>query len=180
MSAGEKGAGPAPTSSPTDPAALRHTLGTFATGVTVLTVGGANPHGMTANAFTALSLDPPLVLVCVQRSAVMHEALERTGRFGISVLAAGQEDIARHFASSRRPLGAAQFGGTPCVHGSCCGAPLIAAAAAHLECELWRSYDGGDHTIFIGRLVSMAGTDDDVLVFLRGRFGRLEPELVRG
>jgi flavin reductase len=164
-----------------DTTLLRRTFGAFATGVTVVSVGGDNPHGMTANSFTAVSLDPPLVLVCVGRTAIMHEALHRTGRFGISVLSAEQEHVARHFASSRRPLGIQQFHITDCRPGPLCGAPLITGAAAHFECELWRTYDGGDHTIFIGRLLSMTnGSDRDVLVFQRGKFGRMERETPGG
>jgi flavin reductase len=161
-----------------DPTLLRRTFGSFATGVTVVTVGGQEPHGMTANSFTAVSLDPPLILVCVERNAIMHDALLRTGTFGVSVLGAGQEEVARHFASSRRPLGAEQFRMTECRTGELCGAPLIADAVAHFECELWRTYDGGDHTIFLGGLLALAGsTDDDALVFLRGRFGSLQRQL---
>ncbi|MEU3457588.1 flavin reductase family protein [Micromonospora sp. NPDC006766] len=159
-----------------DTALLRRTFGSFATGVTVVTTGGDEPHGMTANSFTAVSLVPPLVLVCVDRNANMHSAMVRAGAFGVSVLSAGQERVARHFAG-RRPMGAAEFTGTDCLSGAWCGAPLIAGAAAHFECELWRTYDGGDHTIFVGRLLSMAGSsDEDVLIFLRGQFGRLESD----
>ena len=169
---GSVAAAPAPA---LDTTLLRRTLGAFATGVTVVSVGGPNPHGMTANSFTAVSLDPPLVLVCVGRTAFMHEALQSTGRFGISVLSAEQEHVARHFANSRRPLGMQQFHVIDCRLGALCGAPLITGAAAHFECELWRAYDGGDHTIFIGRLLSMTNSNDrDVLVFERGRYGRLE------
>jgi flavin reductase (DIM6/NTAB) family NADH-FMN oxidoreductase RutF len=164
-----------------DTTLLRRTLGAFATGVTVVSVGGATPHGMTANSFTAVSLDPPLVLVCVVRTAYMHEALQSTGRFGISVLSAEQEHVARHFANSRRPLGSQQFHVIDSRLGPLCGAPLISGAAANFECELWRTYDGGDHTIFIGRLLSMTnGNDRDVLVFERGKFGRLERESLGG
>ena len=153
---------------------LRQTLGTFATGVTVVTVGGGQPRGMTANSFTAVSLEPPLVLFCVERNAIMHDALLHAGTFGISVLSAGQEEVARYFAS-RRPLGADQFRSTDVRVGTRCGAPLIEGAAAQFECELWRTYDGGDHTIFVGRLLELAGTAaEDVLIFLRGRFGRLD------
>jgi flavin reductase (DIM6/NTAB) family NADH-FMN oxidoreductase RutF len=155
-----------------DTAQVRHTLGAFCTGVTVVTVGGEQPRGMTANSFTAVSLDPPLVLVCVARDAHMHEALRRADAFAISVLNADQEEVARYFAG-RRPAGAEQFEVLDCRHGERSGAPLIGGAAAHFECELWRTYDGGDHTIFVGRLLAMDDEDydDDVLVFLRGHFG---------
>jgi flavin reductase (DIM6/NTAB) family NADH-FMN oxidoreductase RutF len=158
-----------------DVKALRRALGTFATGVTVVTTGGAQPHGMTANSFTSVSLDPPLVLICVGRDAVMHQILTAAGSFGISVLAAGQEAVARHFANRWRPLGLAQFDTVNWLPGRRTGAPLIEDAAAHFECELWRTYDGGDHTIFIGRLISVDQRADDALLFVQGRFSELTP-----
>jgi flavin reductase len=161
-----------------DAATLRRAFGTFATGVTVVTVGGRTPHGMTANSFTAVSLRPPLVLVCIDRRADMHRRI-CLGYFGVSVLAAGQEELARHFADLHRPSGAAQFDGIPCERGPLTGAPLIKGAVAHFECELWRTCDGGDHTIFIGRLLSFDQSDDRCsLLFADGRFRRLTPERV--
>lgn len=153
---------------------LRRTLGVFPTGVTVVTVGGATPHGMTANSFTGVSLDPPLVSVCVRRDAVMHGALTDARTFAVSVLAAGQEDVARYFADRRRPLGTEQFRQVRWWPGAYTGAPLIADAAAHLECRLWRAYDGGDHSIFLGTPLSLLRGSADVLVFLDGRFRQLD------
>jgi flavin reductase (DIM6/NTAB) family NADH-FMN oxidoreductase RutF len=159
-----------------DRAMLRRTFGAFATGVTVLTVGGRTPHGMTANSFTSVSLEPPLVLVCVDRQAIMHSRI-RLGLFAVSVLASHQERVARHFADLRRPMGQAQFDGIACEPGLLTGAPLISGAAAHFECGLWRTCDGGDHTIFIGRLLSMGlAADRDGLLFAHGRFRRLGAE----
>ncbi|HEX6472692.1 MAG TPA: flavin reductase family protein [Streptosporangiaceae bacterium] len=155
---------------------LRRAFATFATGVTVVTTGGDTPHGMTANAFASLSLDPPLVLICVDRDALMHRNLLAAGAFGVSVLAAHQEGVARHFADRWRPLGLAQFDAVDWRPGPCTGAPMIEGAMAHFECELWRSYDGGDHSIFIGRLVSLGRQADDALLFVHGRFRRLGPE----
>ena len=155
----------------TDPQHLRQAFGTFATGVTVVTVGGRMPHGMTANSFTAVSLDPPLVLVCVGRDAVMHDALVEAGRFGVSVLASDQEAVARHFADRRRPLGREQFEVVEWEPGPETGSPLVTGAATHFECTLWRSYDGGDHTIFLGRLLTLERyAEDDALLFQCGRF----------
>jgi flavin reductase (DIM6/NTAB) family NADH-FMN oxidoreductase RutF len=152
-----------------DTESLKRAFGAFATGVTVVTVGGRTPHGMTANSFTSVSLRPPLVLVCVDRQAIMHRRI-CLGFFGISVLAAHQEEVARHFADLHRPLGEAQFDGIECVPGRLTGAPLISGAVAHFECELWRNCDGGDHTIVIGRLLSFdhaaRGTG---LLFVQGR-----------
>ncbi|MDG4793434.1 flavin reductase family protein [Micromonospora sp. WMMD1082] len=160
-----------------DPLALRKAFGAFATGVTVITVGGPLPHGMTANSFTAVSLDPPLLLVCVQRDAVMHRRLADHRHFGVSVLAAHQEDVARYFADRRRPLGREEFAGVDWLPGPTTGSPLIAGALVHFECELRQAYDGGDHTIFLGGLLSMdRRLDDDVLLFLSGRFHQINQE----
>jgi len=156
---------------------LRRAFGSFATGVTVLTVGGDTPHGMTANSFTSVSLDPPLVLVCVGRSTVMHQIMAASGSFGVSVLAAHQEAVASHFANRLRPLGLAQFDAVDWLPGRVTGAPLIDGALAHFECELWQSYDGGDHSIFLGNLVAMDGpAEQDALLFFGGRFRQIYPE----
>ncbi|MGW4272022.1 flavin reductase family protein [Streptomyces seoulensis] len=157
-----------------DPARLRRALGAFATGVTVVTVGGAAPRGMTANSFTSVSLDPALVLLCVGNDAVMNRVLAEAGAFAVSVLGAGQEDVARHFADRSRPPGAAQFDAVDWLPGTACGAPLIAGAAAHFECARWRAYDGGDHTIHLGRVLALEELPGrEPLVFHKGRFRHL-------
>jgi flavin reductase (DIM6/NTAB) family NADH-FMN oxidoreductase RutF len=159
-----------------DGQSLRNCFGAFATGVTVVTVGGGTPHAMTANSFTSVSLDPPLLLICVDRKAVMHECIGGAKSFGVSVLAAHQEAVARHFADRRRPLGAAQFDHVDWLPGPVTGTPLIAGAVAHFECSLWRTYDGGDHTIVVGSVVSTDQPDHgEALLFARGRFGRTAP-----
>jgi flavin reductase (DIM6/NTAB) family NADH-FMN oxidoreductase RutF len=164
---------------PGDAALLRRTFGAFATGVTVVTVAGRTPHGMTANSFTAVSLQPPLVLVCIDRQAIMHRKIG-LGYFGVSVLASDQEPVARHFADLQRPMGAAQFDGIAYEPGRLTGAPLINGAVARFECELCRTCDGGDHTIFIARLLSLDWAPEkatcDGLLFARGRFRRMAPE----
>lgn len=165
----------APTVGQVDPVLLRQAFGSFATGVTVVTVGGANPHGMTANSFASVSLDPPLVLVCVDREAVMHHCLTTTRRFGVSVLTAKQEGVARHFANRHRPLGSTQFDGIRWLPGPLTGSPLITGALAHFECEFWRAYDGGDHTIFVGGLLGMQWrAEEQALLFFKGRFDQLD------
>ncbi|GGQ18344.1 flavin reductase family protein [Streptosporangium pseudovulgare] len=160
------------TSSTVDDAkALRRAFGAFATGVTVVTTGGPVPHAMTANSFTSVSLDPPLVLVCIDRGTVMHQCLSMTGFFGVSVLGARQEKEARHFANRYRPMGMAQFDPVEWLTGELTGVPLIAGTVARFECELWRSYDGGDHTIFIGKVLGMEHqADGDGLLVYRGQF----------
>lgn len=160
-----------------DTTLLRRAFGAFATGITVVTVGGAQPHGMTANSFTSVSLDPPLVLVCVDRGAAMHEILAEQGGFGVSVLSAGQEPVARHFADRHRPLGAAQFESVGWRPGGRTGAPLLEGAIASFECGLRWSYAGGDHTIFVGDLLSIERpVEDEPLLFFRGRFRAAAPE----
>ncbi len=162
---------------PGDTKVLRRAFGTFATGVTVVTVGGDTPHGMTANSFTTVSLDPPLVLICVGREAVMHAVLCEQGSFGVSVLAADQGPLASYFADRNRPLGQEQFAGVACQSGQLTGAPLLVGALAHFECVVRRTYEGGDHTIFLAEPVSLHRcADDQALLFLNGRFRQVESE----
>lgn len=166
-----------PDQMPLDPKSLRRAFGTFATGVTVVTTGGSVPHAMTANSFTSVSLDPALVLVCVDRCAVMHRCLSAAGHFGVSVLASHQEAEARHFADRSRTLGAAQFEHVDWLPGSLTGAPLLGGALAHFECELWRAYDGGDHTIFLGKVLWLDyRPDGDPLLVFRSGFRQITPE----
>lgn len=155
---------------------LRGAFGAFATGITVVTVGGATPRGMTANSFTSVSLDPPLVLVCVHHDAVMHQSLGAARHFGVSLLSASQEAVARHFADHSRPMGRRQFENIGWTPGAATGAPLIDGALAHFECEMWRDYEGGDHTVFMGTVRAFERlAPQDALVFLDGRFRRLAP-----
>ncbi|MEO3867445.1 flavin reductase family protein [Nonomuraea sp. B12E4] len=161
----------------TDAMTLRRAFGTFATGVTVITTGEPNPHAMTANSFTSVSLDPPLLLVCVDRSALMHRYLSEGSFFGVSVLAADQETAARHFANRLRTLGAAQFDQVDWRPGDLTGVPLLSGTLAEFECEMWRSYDGGDHSIFVGRVLSVERpTDLDPLLVAQGRFRTITPD----
>ncbi|MFI2652156.1 flavin reductase family protein [Micromonospora fulviviridis] len=150
---------------------LRRLLATFATGVTVMTVGGDRPHGMTANSFTSVSLDPPLVLVCVDRRTVMHACLDTASVFGVSVLSARHASVARFFADPNRPVGSEEFAGVTTQPGQRTGVPLIADALAWFECEVWRRYDGGDHTIVVGRLLrATRPSEETALLFHHGRF----------
>ncbi|MEV4121663.1 flavin reductase family protein [Micromonospora sp. NPDC049645] len=153
------------------PAPLREVMARFATGVIVLTVGGSRVHGMTANAFSAVSLDPPRVLCCVAHTAVMHRALTTEGRFGVSILSGGQEETARYFADKSRPLGPAQFDAVDCRPGPATRAPLLDGALAWLECDVVDAYVSGDHSIFVGEVVSSVRGDADVaLLFFDGAF----------
>ena len=131
----------------------RDAVGMFATGITVVTArAGGFGHGMTANSFTSVSLDPPLVLVCVVRDAVMHKVLDNVGSFGVSVLAAGQEDLARYFSDPGRPMGMAQFVPLDWHPAPVTGTPLLDGALAWLECTVEAACPGGDHSVFLGRV----------------------------
>jgi flavin reductase (DIM6/NTAB) family NADH-FMN oxidoreductase RutF len=149
-------------------------MGLFATGVTVVTANAQPPHGMTANAFTSVSKQPPLVLVCVDREAVMHERIQSAATFGVSVLSAGQEHLARYFADRLRPNGAAQFAPVEWSPGPLTGAPLLRGALAWLECGLTDAYVVGDHSIFIGSVLGLSrGAGQDALLFYGGQFHQL-------
>ena len=156
---------------------FRDTVGMFTTGITVVTAVSARlGHGMTANAFASVSLDPLLVLVCVVRDALMHKVLEESSRFAVSVLAADQEDLARYFSDSGRPGGMAQFVPVGWHPGPVTGAPLLDGALAYLECDVSSANDGGDHTVFLGRVrwVERANPDGDPLLYFGGHYRRLE------
>lgn len=161
---------------PVQPVRLREVMSRFATGVTVITVGGEHVHAMTANAFSSVSLDPPSVLCSVSHGAVMHGALASAGRFAVNILGVRQEPLARHFADKHRTLGAAQFEGVAWEAGKHTGAALLGGSVAWLECELSDSHVFGDHTIFIGTVLAAGrGSGEDGLLFVDGRFGRPDP-----
>lgn len=154
----------------TAPAVLRDVMSQFATGITVLTAGGEHSHGMTANAFTSVSLDPPMVLCCVARTAQMHEAILLTRSFGVNVLSSDQEHVARYFASRGRPKGIAQFDEVDWFPGRRTGSPLLGGSLAWLECELAQVYDGGDHSIFLGTVLNASRRSGEALLFFGGGF----------
>jgi flavin reductase (DIM6/NTAB) family NADH-FMN oxidoreductase RutF len=162
------------TDRPPDQVELRDVFGMFATGITVLTAGQDSPHGMTANSFTSVSLEPPLVLVCVLRTARMHQAILDSGAFGVSMLAAGQEHIARYFASPTRPIGGGEFAMVDWAPGPHTGSPIVSDNIAWLDCSLTDVFDGGDHSIFLGRVLGLGRSrNSGALMFYRGSFHRL-------
>ncbi len=152
-----------------DPAiAFRRTLGMFATGVTVLTTrSGESVHGMTANAFTSVSLRPPLILVSVDRRARMSNLLHEGTRFGVNVLEAGQARLSDHFAS--RTADASDEPRFELVHDT----PLVEGALAHLVARVVRSYWGGDHSLFLGQVEYARYGEGEPLLFHGGRYERL-------
>lgn len=155
--------------------ALRDVMAQFATGITVLTARGNLAHAMTANAFTSVSLDPPMVLCCIARTARMHETILDANGFGVSVLSSEQEGLARYFASRGRPAGMAQFDRIDWFPGHHTGVPLLTGSLAWLECDLEEVYEGGDHSIFLGLVRSASRGAGKALLFLDGGMHRYDP-----
>jgi flavin reductase (DIM6/NTAB) family NADH-FMN oxidoreductase RutF len=155
------------------PAALRLAMGQFATGVTVITSVGADglPVGTTANAVSSLSLEPPLLLVCFDRSSQTLAAIQAHGAFAVNVLAAPQQDLSANFA--RRGL-TADWDGVPHRPGLT-GSPRLHGVLATLECTVEHRLPGGDHEIVVGRVRDAQTGDDEAapLLFWRGRYASL-------
>jgi 3-hydroxy-9,10-secoandrosta-1,3,5(10)-triene-9,17-dione monooxygenase reductase component len=150
-----------------DERTFRDVVGTFPTGVTIVTATGAGgPAGLTTNAFTSLSLDPPLILVCFDNSSRTLPVVREAGRFAVNVLRAGQEDLAAVFASKR--VQAAKF--AEVTHSEQGGVPVIDDALAWLVCDVHELLPGGDHTIGIGAVTAAAAFEGDPLVFQKGEY----------
>lgn len=155
--------------------AFRQAMGRFATGVTVVTCrAGGHDHAMTANAVTSVSLEPLLVLVCVEREARFHEAILETGRWGMSILEARARPAADWLATRGRPLHG-QLDRVPFHRGPETGVALLDEALATIECQTTDTHPGGDHTIVVGEVLSVDISDhpSDALLYYRGRFGTL-------
>lgn len=154
-----------------DPRVFRSALGRFATGVTVVTtVHEGTEHGMTANAFTSVSLTPPLVLVSVDQRARMHTLLTSSERYGVSILSEAQVKVARHFAGRPLPDLSLQFVWQQ-------GIPLITGAVAHLVCHVVDAHRAGDHTLFIGQVEYVDYREGAPLLFTAGAFHCLEVQI---
>ena len=154
-----------------DPRTLRDALGCFATGVTVVTCLGpdGNPAGLTVNSFTSVSLDPPLLLVCLHKMAASATALIEASHFAVNVLQTGQQPASIRFATRDED----RFGATPWACGEA-GAPILKDSLGVFECERYAVHDGGDHHILIGQVVKASFDGSlDPLLFFRGRYRRL-------
>jgi flavin reductase (DIM6/NTAB) family NADH-FMN oxidoreductase RutF len=146
---------------------FRRVIGRFASGVTVVTAEFAGEvRGMTASAFMSGSLNPPLMLVSVSQRAAMHSHLLAAGRFAINILGAGQQEIATHFAGPSLPAYAPQF-----VYVA--GIPTLGTVAAVITAETVATHACGDHTIFVGHILTMSSDDSPPLVYQAGKFGAL-------
>ena len=153
---------------------FRRVMGHFATGVAVVTATTASgePCGLTANAISSVSLDPMLVLVCVERTADTEPVIRNGGSFAINILPEERgEVLARRFAeldSGDRFSGVAYRSGST-------GAPILDRALAWLDCSVHEALPGGDHTIFIGRVVAGDADEGTPLIYYRGGYGRFQP-----
>ena len=156
---------PAPT---TEPAVLRSVLGHFASGVVVVTAAGPDgPLGLTCQTFASLSLDPPLVSVSPARTSTTWAAIREVGRFCVNVLAADHDGYSDGFARS----GTDKYAGVR-WRPAPSGAPVLDGVCAWVDCALWREYDGGDHTIAVGRVTDLAADPSrPPLLYHRGRYG---------
>ena len=156
-----------------DTAALRRTLGCFATGVAVVTArdAGGGPHGFTANSFTSVSLDPPLVLVCVGQAVEGLEVYRECEGFAVNILADSQRTLSEAFAADL-PDRFASVRWREGAHGS----PILDGCIASLECAAWQRIEAGDHLILIGRVLAFERSPGRPLAFCHGRYVGLSGE----
>lgn len=152
---------------------LRNVFGAFVTGVTVITTRDTTgkPFGLTANSYTSLSLDPPLVLVCVDKKVDCYACFEQSQVFAVNILSEGQDQLSTRFATK----GIEKFEGVAIREGSL-GVPLLEGAIAYLECKLVSGYEGGDHTIYVGEVQTASASGDRPLLFFKGKYKTLPQE----
>ncbi len=153
-----------------DPRELRNVMGHFATGVTVITTKDkeGKPFGLTANAFSSLSLNPPLVLICIDKTVDCYPCFEQSKVFVVNVLSEDQEHLSRRFATK----GIEKFDGVA-YHMGECGVPLLDGAMSYIECKVVNAYEGGDHTIYIGEILKASAAGDRPLLFFKGKYYHL-------
>jgi flavin reductase (DIM6/NTAB) family NADH-FMN oxidoreductase RutF len=149
---------------------FRQAMSRFISGVTVVTSKGeeGSIRGITVSAFSSLSLEPPLVLVCIGKNASLHDHLKEGRHFAVNILASDQEYISRRFASKEDD----RFEGVGYREGAT-GSPLLEGALAHIECRILHAYPGGDHTIFVGEVEAASVADDNPLAYFRSGYVRV-------
>ncbi len=156
-----------------DDAQFKLAMSHFCSGVTVVTTEhDGTPYGMTVASFASLSLHPPLVLICVEKTVKTHDALTAAQQFGVSILAQSQADLSGRFASKKIDD---KFAGVAVTRGEQLGVPLLDGAICTLECRVHSELPGGDHTIFVGVVVSVGATENDEapLVYFRSGYRQL-------
>lgn len=152
---------------------FRATLGRFATGVSVVTTcDGDKPAGMTVNAFSSLSLDPPLVLVCIERTTYLHDLLTRNGYYAVNILGEEQSALSDCFAG-RSDFRYTNFCDVK-SHVVATGAPVFDDALAFIDCRIVNIFPGGDHSIFVGRVEALGSDERLPLLYYRGKYPRLD------
>ena len=153
-----------------DQDAFRAVLGRFASGVTIVTVLGANgrDYGMTVSAFSSVSLEPPLVMVCIGEEASLKPMIAQATHYGVSILASDQEPLSRRFAAHGE-----RFDGIGFTRGEN-GMALIDGALAFMECRIVARHSAGDHTIVIGEVEAASVEDARPLLYYRGGYAQLE------
>lgn len=151
---------------------FRRACGRFATGITIATVVDpeGSPHGLTVNSFSAVSLDPPLVSICLAHTVSLIDRFRQANAFGINILNENQRPLSDHFARK----GQDRFESVSWSPGET-GVPLIDGALAGIECQLVQRVPAGDHDIFIGRMVATHVTDAEPLVYFAGKYRKLQP-----
>jgi flavin reductase (DIM6/NTAB) family NADH-FMN oxidoreductase RutF len=155
-----------------NPAEFRKACGAYATGVAVATVTGRDgkPHGLTVNSFTSVSLEPPMVLVCVGHKAASHGPFSTAVSFAINVLGAEQQELSARFASSHPN----RFEGVGWYPGAV-GAPVLDGVLAVLECEMRNRIEAGDHTIFLGEVRRAEAREGAPLIYYSGKYRDITP-----
>lgn len=157
-------------SSEIDSKALRNAFGSFATGVTIVTTKGrdGNDYGLTANSFTSVSLDPPMLLWCHAEKASSFDVFRQVEYFAVHVLAADQQDISHRFATK----GADKFSGVGIEYGPN-DIPLLTYCVARFVCKTIYEYAGGDHIIHVGKILDFSENDMEPLIFHKGKYTKL-------
>lgn len=146
---------------------FREALAKFASGVTVVTTSDASGElfGLTVSAFCSVSLEPPLILVCIEKTTRCHDAFRDAGRFVVNILGEDQKDVSERFASQATD----KFSGT--MYGlNTRGIPVLEGSIAIIECRLSSSYEGGDHTIFVAEVENAAAADNGPLVYFNSEY----------
>jgi flavin reductase (DIM6/NTAB) family NADH-FMN oxidoreductase RutF len=147
-------------------------MGSFASGVTVVTVvdGDGTPHGFTASAVSSLSLEPRMLLLCVNEHSSSLEAIKSAGAFAVNILTANQQEVAQQFATRVGD----RFAGLRWRPGAETGAPVLDSTLAYAECRLVDTCKGGDHVIVMGEIISGDAHEAEPLLYFRGRYGKYD------
>ena len=154
-------------------AQYRDVIGRFASGVTIVTTRSRGvDHGMTASAVCSLSLDPPMVVLCINKAAATGAAISEVGFFAVNVMSSEQGLLAERFAARVED----RFSGLTWRRGALSDSPLLDGSLAHLECEVAEEVAGGTHRVFLGKVLRAEATDLEPLTYFRGKFGRFEVE----